>query len=276
MKLKKGYLNDYSMNLRKAKNTIELLSGQWMIPNPDIFIGIIEKLWISYESAIKSNTQNFEFSFIEGENKIRLNHLFFLDLQEKDKIRQEKLKDRIVGIFLVVNEIEKRFEVKFNKSILKKLLLFARENKDFSLQFGLEYDIRVKPRVKIYFSINAKDFPLRHFCRLVNFDFETLDSVFLTSKFDTVAVDFFPDETFSLKLYPLISPNDGLLMRFSDKNGIISKKVWRRFQGGLDVENFRKINFPIIPVFLQKYIIKNKMKIFYFCTENNKKSFYFR
>lgn len=276
MRLKKEYLNKKFMNFIKAKNTIEILSRQWKISNSVAFVKIIEGLWIPRELIAKNISQDFEFSFIEGENKIRLNHLLFLDMREVDGTGKEKMEDRINRISLVAEEIEKRFNVKFDKSIFKKILLFAKKNKKFPLQFGLEYDLELKPKMKIYLSVNAKNFPLKTFCHLIKFNSKIINDIFLGNKFDTVAIDFLPNGTSLLKLYPLVSENSGLTVRFYDGKKIISKKIWHRIPGGLGMEDFKKSKFLSTPIFLEKYIIKNKIKIAYLCNEKNKKSFYFR
>ncbi len=272
MRLKKEYLNDSLMKLKKAKKTIDLLSRQWKIENQNFVSWVIEGLWLDGIT----DKQDFEFSFIENENKIRLNHIFFLSSKRENRQGNKVFEERMKKFSLVVDRFEKRFSIKYNKTIFEKAVSFARSNRNFPLQIGLEYDIKMKPRIKIYFSINAKRFPLKEFCQLFDFNIEANDNILLKKEFDTIAVDFLPDENISFKLYPLISNDSGLLIRFSQQGGVLSKKIWHRFPNGVSMQSFRKSNFLSVPIFLQRYITLNKMKIYYLGVENSKRSFYFR
>ncbi len=262
------------MDLKKAKKTIDVISEKWKIDQVDFFKEVLDKLWV--EEKKNDSVQEFEFSLVEKKEKIRWNHLYFLstDVSNIEKARQRE--KRRTTIQATVKMIERRLATIYNGKILEKVLLFFEENEKFPLQFGLEYGDDKKPKIKIYLSINGEKFPLRKFCEAVGTDPENIAEIYGQEKLDTVAVDFLPAGKFSLKLYPLISKNFGTLVRISEKETVVSKKIWRRFPKGILLEKTKNSNFSFIPIFLRDYIISSKIRVHYLCLEGQTRSLYFR
>jgi hypothetical protein len=251
------------MNLKKAKHVVELLSLKWGIPDSVFLLELLTVLWISGDSL-----QEFEFSFIEGEERIRFNHLYLQDYNEEDNFFAERMKK----ISLAMKMISQENKVKVEEVILLKLLFFAGRNRLFPLQFGLACDVTGKIKIKLYLGINGKDFPLDLFMDTLGFKVENNREV----KLDAIALDFAPNEEAALKLYPLSTRDNGTLLRFTKEGKIFSRKVWCRISKGIEMEKFMKKKFIAVPTFLEKEITENKMKVSYLCVENGKKSFYFR
>ncbi len=251
------------MNLKKAKYLIALLSVKWGIPGSDFLMDLLTGLWMSGDGR-----QEFEFSFIEGEERIRFNHLYLQEYNEENNFFAERIKK----ISLAMKMISQENKVKVEKDILSKLLFFVGRNRCFPLQFGLACDVTGNIKIKLYLGINGKDFPLDLFLDTLGFKLENNREV----KLDAIALDFVPNGEAALKLYPLSMKDNGTLLRFTKEGKIVSRKAWCRIPGGIEMEKFMRKKFIAVPIFLEKDIIKNKMKVSYLCTENGKKSFYFR
>ncbi len=267
----------------QAKQFINVLTKEWGIRNKKFLLELIDFLDGSVNK--KTNFSNeFEFSLIEGEPKIRLLHLDFwqpdLPIQTIKKI----LKKREAIIISIFQQLSQKFDSCYNLSLLQLFFQFNKKTGFWPIQFGLEYQIKSQPKIKVYLSIDERTLSFfsyknyfKNFCQYFNLNYKVLAKIFCNKKnvkFDSIAIDFLPDKTYFFKFYPFHKKNQGYLYRALPSSKIDSKKKWKRFPEGITAEkiiNELKINKQI-----KKIIIKNKFKIHYFCLENKRKSLYFR
>ena len=263
------------MTVDQAKKIISLLAREWRIRKKNFLLEIIDFLDKNINKKI-SFYNGFEFSLIEEEPKIRLLHLDFwqpnLSIQDIKKI----IKKRETVIASIFQQLNRKFNSAYNLLLLKSFYRFNQKNGLWPIQFGLEYQNKTKPKIKIYLSVNGGRFSLRNFCKNFNLDYKILDRKFKNKKFDTIAIDFLPNKDYGFKFYPLTAQNKGLLYRTSKESKISSVKNWARFPDGLIVDDKKVVNFIKLPTYLYNLIKDNNFKIHYFCQENDKKSIYFR
>jgi len=263
------------MTDREAKNVINLLCQEWKIKKKDFFFEIINYLDKNIDKKI-SFSNEFEFSLIEGDSKIRLLHLnFWQPILSFEKIKRiiKKREETITSIF---RKLSLAFNCQYNLPLLISFLKFNRVAGFWPIQFGLEYQKKSQPKIKVYLSINKDKFSLKKFCNDFNLNYKILIKEFKDRKFDTIAIDFLSDGEYGFKFYPLTGINNGLLYRVSKNSEFFSVKMWQRFPQGLTVKDIENSNFIILPLFIKNIIAKNKFKIFYLSEENNKRGIYFR
>lgn len=264
------------MNENQAKNIFETITGK-SNKRKELF-GIVGNNLITEDKNRYIFSSEFEISFIEKEHKARLLHLYFwqpgLVKNEIEKI----IKKREKNIKTIFQNISQSFKCQYDNILLNNFFQFNRKNTFYPIQFGLEYQEKSKPKLKVYLSVNAERFPLEKFCGIFNLDYSILEleKKFKNKKFDTVALDFLPDGDYGFKFYPFTGLNKGKLYRVDKNTKITSIKNWLRFPDGLFVNNKKVVNFIKLPTYLYKIIKNNNFKIHYLCEENNKKSIYFR
>ena len=263
------------MNNTQTKRFITLLAKKWEIKNKKFLLETVDFLDKNINKKI-SFYNGFEFSLIEEEPKIRLLHLDFwqpnLSIQDIKKI----IKKRETVIASIFQQLNRKFNSAYNLSLLQSFFRFNEKTGLWLIQFGLEYQNKKKPKIKVYLGINKDKFPLKNFCREFCLDYKLLKQRLKNKKFDTVAVDFLPNSDYDFKFYPLTAQNKGLLYRTSKESKISSVKNWARFPDGLIVDDKKVVNFIKLPTYLYNLIKDNNFKIHYFCQENDKKSIYFR
>ena len=263
------------MTVDQAKKIISLLAREWRIRKKNFLLEIIDFLDKNINKKI-SFYNGFEFSLIEEEPKIRLLHLDFwqpnLSIQDIKKI----IKKRETVIASIFQQLNRKFNSAYNLSLLQSFFRFNEKTGLWPIQFGLEYQNKKKPKIKVYLGINKDKFPLKNFCREFCLDYKLLKQRLKNKKFDTVAVDFLPNSDYDFKFYPLITQNKGLLYRANKASKIVSVKTWLRFLDGLSGNDEQVHKFIKLPAWFYRILRENNFKIHYFCKENDKKSIYFR
>lgn len=264
------------MNGLQAEKVICAIEKKLKDRNKQIFTNIANFLDKSKDEKLTFSSE-FEFSFIKN-NKfaLRLLHLYFWQPGLTAKKIKELIRKREKGIKAIFQKINRKFNCQYDNNFAQKLFLFNRRTGFWPIQFGLEYQKKSKPRLKVYLSINREEFPLKSFCDSFKLEYKILKEEFKNRKFDTMAIDFLPDGDFGFKFYPIIALNKGKLYRVDKNTSIISIKNWTRFPSGLSVDDKKVINFIELPTYLYKIIKDNNFKIHYFCEENGKKGVYFR
>jgi len=263
------------MTVDQAKKIISLLAREWRIRKKNFLLEIIDFLDKNVDKKT-SFSNEFEFSLIENESQIRLLHLNFWPLNLPIQIVKKILKKRKTVIISIFQQLNRKFNSAYNLSLLQSFFRFNEKTGLWPIQFGLEYQNKTKPKIKIYLSVNGGRFSLRNFCKNFNLDYKILDRKFKNKKFDTIAIDFLPNKDYGFKFYPLTAQNKGLLYRTSKESKISSVKNWARFPDGLIIDDKKVVNFIKLPTYLYNLIKDNNFKIHYFCQENDKKSIYFR
>jgi hypothetical protein len=220
-------------------------------------------------------SREFEISFLENSPKLRLLHLEFWQPDKSAERKKEILKLREDNILEIVQMIEKNFDCNYDLKSMEELFGFNRKESSWPIQFGIEFAAGLKPKIKIYLSINGAKFSLKKFCE----EFNLKNSLWLKLKkykFDTVAMDFSEKRKVAFKFYPFTGKTEGLLLRIGKQSEIISQKVWLRLPGGINMHKMKQLNFMDISRELEDFIVENKLKIRYLCYEADKKSLYFR
>jgi hypothetical protein len=263
------------MNNIQAKKIVTLLAQKWKIKNKKFFFELVEFLDKNVNKKY-SFYNGFEFSWIEKEPKIRLLHLDFWKTNLSRSSIEKILKKRTKSIVSIFNKFTKQFNCSYKLSLLKKFLKFNKAINRWPVQFGFEYQKKMKPKLKVYLSVNGDRFPMRTFCNEFNLNYKLLNRKFNDKKFDAIAIDFLPNNDYCFKFYPIKNKNEGFLFRITKNSETISVKKWKRFPEGLSIKDKRVINFIKLPKFLYKIIKKNNLKVHYLCEENGKRSIYFR
>ncbi len=263
------------MTAKEAKNIINILSMQWKIKDKNFLLEIIKYLDKKVNKTF-SFYHDFEFSLVENEPRIRLLHLDFWQPNLSPKIVEKIIRERERVIVFVVEKISQKFKCSYNLSLLQSFFQFNKKTGPWPIQFGLEYQKKSQPKIKVYLSINKDKFPLKNFCREFYLKYKLLEKRFKNKKFDTVAVDLLPNGDYDFKFYPLIAQNKGLLYRVNKISKIVSIKTWLRFLDGLSANDEQIHKFIKLPAWFYKILKKNNFKIHYFCEENGEKSIYFR
>lgn len=264
----------------QAKKIINTLSKEWRVKKAKTLLEIVNFLDDNIDRKL-SFFNGFEFSFIEGENNIRLLHLNFWKPELLKKESEKILKKREKNIKKIFRQLIKVFNCKYNLNILKSFFEFNQQNGFWPIQFGLEYQKKIQPKIKVYLSLEERspkikrEFSLKKFCQQFNLDYKFLSKLFANKKLETVAIDFLANKGFQFKFYPILKENQGLLYRVNQDSKILSRKTWNRFPNGLTLNEVEK-NFMKLPSLISKIIIENNLKIHYLCQENEKKSIYFR
>lgn len=267
------------MNNIRAKKFINLLSRIWKIKEVKFLLEIVDFLDKNTDKKL-SFYSDFEFSLIEDEPKVRLLHLNFWQLNLSSKVIKKIIEKREKAILFFFRKISQKFKCSYNSSLPSAFFQYNRENGLWPIQFGLEYQNNSLPIIKIYLSVEErypkrkKEFSLKKFSDFFNLNFQNLNKIFKNKKFDTIAFDFLPNNRYFLKFYPYSQENQGYLYRILLSSKIHSIKSWQRFPAGLLFEEISEKFF--LPLFLRKFIKKNKVKIHYLCQEKNKQSIYFR
>lgn len=264
------------MNKIRAKKIIFELIKEWRLGKTRPLLGMVD--FLDKETNKKLSFSNdFEFSFIENETQIRLLHLNFWQQNLPIPIIKKIIKKRETVIVSIFTQLSQKFNCFYNLSLLQSFFQFNKETGFWPIQFGLEYNGKSKPKIKIYLSINDDDFHLKKFCDKFKLNYKILKKEFRNKKFDTAAIDFLlSNGDYGFKFYPIIALNKGKLYRVDKNTNIISIKNWTRFPDGLLVNDKIVSNFIKLPAFLYEIIKKNNFRIHYLCEENNKKSIYFR
>jgi hypothetical protein len=267
------------MKNEEAKKIIHLLCQKWKIGGQEFLFEIVDFLDKKVNKKI-SFSNEFEFSLIEGEPKIRLLHLNFWQPDLSIPTIKKILKKKEAIITFIFQKISQKFKSSYNFFILKSLFQFNQKNGLWPIQFGLECQKNFQPKLKIYLSLierKKERFSLKKFCEHFQLKYQILRKKIKGRKFDTTAIDFLPQNRVFLKIYPFREKNKGVkgvLWRVSSSSQIGSKKVWQRFPEGVNIEKFSdKIK---IDSFIKKFIKENNFKVHYFCLEKNKPSIYFR
>ncbi len=264
------------MDKEKTIALIEILSQKWKIKNKKFFFEIINFLDKNVNKKF-SFFNGFEFSFIENQPKVRLLHLDFWYPTLSLSIFKKIIEKREKTIILLFKKFSQKFHCFYSLELLKKFFQFNREEKNFPIQFGFEWNKKSQPRLKVYLSINGINFSLKKFCHEFQLNkLQTQKNFLKNKKFDTIALDFFPHGGYCFKFYPLLTKSKGLLLRINKDSKIISIKKWKRFPKGLEIEDSKVRNFIKLPKYLFTIIKKLDFKVHYLCEENSKKSIYFR
>ena len=263
------------MTVDQAKKIISLLAREWRIRKKNFLLEIIDFLDKNVDKKT-SFSNEFEFSLIENESQIRLLHLNFWPLNLPIQIVKKILKKRKTVIISIFQQLNRKFNSAYNLSLLQSFFRFNEKTGLWLIQFGLEYQNKKKPKIKVYLGINKDKFPLKKFCREFCLDYKLLKQRLKNKKFDTVAVDFLPNSDYDFKFYPLITQNKGLLYRANKASKIVSVKTWLRFLDGLSGNDEQVHKFIKLPAWFYRILRENNFKIHYFCKENDKKSIYFR
>lgn len=263
------------MTANQTKKIINLLGKKWLINKKKFLLEIVDFLGNNINKKL-SFSKEFELSLIESKSGVRLLHLDFWQPDLAIPIIKKIIKKRETVIVSIFNQLSQKFNCFYNLSLLQSFFQFNKETGFWLIQFGLEYNGKSKPKIKIYLSINGDDFHLKKFCDNFKLNYKILKKEFRNKKFDTMAIDFLSDGDFGFKFYPIIALNKGKLYRVDKNTNIISIKNWTRFLNGLSVDDKKVVNFIKLPTYLYKIIKENNFKIHYFCEENNKKSIYFR
>ena len=263
------------MNNIQTKRFITFLAKKWEIKNKKFLLEIVDFLDKNIDKKT-SFSNEFELSLIENEPKIRLLHLFFWRPNLSIQIIKKILKKREAAIISVFNQFNWQFNCSYNLSLFQIFFQFNKKAGLWPIQFGFECQKNLKPKLKVYLSVNGSNFSWEEFCDKFKLNRGILSKKFKNKKFDTVAIDFSLDKNYCFKFYPLIAINRGLLYRVDKNSKIISIKKWRRFPDGLTVDDKRISNFIKLPPNLYKIIENNDFKTHYLCEENGKKSIYFR
>lgn len=259
------------MTDKQAKSLIKAINKA----RGGVFLKVVDVLYKLHPNRFFPFNE-FEFSFVAGNDFLRFLHLLFWKPSLTGREIRKFLKKRGGNIKKVFSILGKKFNCRYNLNLYESLLKFNRESNLWPMQFGLEYDRKEGPKVKIYLSINGKSFSLEKFCITFKLNYKKIKKVFYNKKFDAIAVDFLPNGKYFFKFYPLSGKNKGLLFRMDKNSKIFSVKTWQRFPGGLSVKNKKKFQFMKLPDFIFKFIKDNNLKIHYLCEENGKKSIYFR
>jgi hypothetical protein len=267
------------MDIVQAKQIINILSNEWKIKNKSFLLKIVD--FLDKNNYRKSSFFNkFEFSLVEKEPKIRLLHLWFwqpdLPIQSIKRI----IGKRELSITSILKQLSREFKCSYNLSLLRSFFQFNKKTGLWPIQFGLEYQKKSLPKIKVYLSVGEKypkreeEFSCENFFDYFNLNFRNLNNLFKNKKFDAIAIDLLPTNRFLFKLYPCIRKNYGYLYRILPSSVVKSVKTWHRFPQGLLFEETS--NFFSFPLPLKKFIEENGLKIHYLCNEEDRKSIYFR
>jgi hypothetical protein len=266
------------MTTHQAEKFIDFLCQKWGIKDKDFLMETVKYLNQAINKKY-SFSDYFEFSLIEGEPKIRLLHLDFCQSNLPIGIIKKNLKKRETAIVFIFRKLNQKFNCHYNLSLLQSFFQFNQESGLWPIQFGLEYQKNSQPKIKVYLSLEEKyskrkeRFSLSKFCQKFNLDDRVLSKRLKNRRFDTVAIDFLPAKGYCFKFYPFFR-NKGFLYRVRPFSEIDSQKKWQRFPQGIVAEKIidkLKMNTQI-----KKTIKENKFKIYYLCSEDRKKSIYFR
>lgn len=263
------------MNSKQAKKLITIASQEWNFKKKNVFLKVIDLLDESVKQEAAAANE-FEFSLIENERKLRLLHLNFWKPNLTPLMIEIILKKRRLFLSFILKYLKYKFNASYNLSLFRLLDEFNQKNGCFPIQFGLEYSKDFLPKVKIYLSSNSLVFNLKKFCFFFNLDHKILTREFKHRYFDAIGIDLLPDGDFYFKFYPLRHPHGGSLYRFDRKSKKLSVKTWERFPQKLTLQKFEKLNFMKLPLFLKNIFREDNLIVSYLCIENDKKSFYFR
>jgi len=263
------------MNKIQTKKIIFKLAKEWRLKKVRPFLAMVDFLDKGTNKKL-SFSNEFEFSVVEAERNIRSLHLNFWQSNLSVKKVQEIIVKREGAIISILKLLNRQLRCEFSLPLAKKIFRFNRQSGCWPIQFGLEYSGKSKPKIKIYLSINGDYFHLKKFCDKFELNYEILNKKFKNKKFDTIAIDFSPDNDYCFKFYPLVAINKGLLCRVDKESRVTSVKIWLRFPIGLFIDDERINKFIRLPAPIHKIIKDNNFKIHYLCEENGKKSVYFR
>jgi hypothetical protein len=225
----------------------------------------------------ESLIREVELSFVEKCSNIRILHLDFPRVDSGSEKMDKFLVRREKAIKKLFHAVEKKFYGRYDPVFLKKIFKFNRCSGRWPLQVGLAQEKKgLAPVLKVYLSVNGGRFPLSDFAELFKLNHAKLNKFFHKKKFDTVAVDFFPDKSVGFKFYPLKKMNCGYLCRIDRRSEISSMKNWRRFSPSILFSDLPLREQLIIPENIRKLLLKSKILVRYSCSENRKKSIYVR
>lgn len=215
----------------------------------------------------------FEFSLAEKKSSIRILHLEFYQAGLKYGEIHNLLKAREDKIFYLFDVFSNRLSFHYDKKVCLKFFDLNRKNNGWPVQVGVEFDGEIKG--KIYLSVNNDQFPMEKFCSAFNLNYEKISRSLGNKNLDAVGIDLFADGKYNVKIYPSENSGQGWLWRLSEQSGIVSRKKWTRFSGGL-ILNKNILDLIDLPEAVKNAIIKYRLKISYFCSEKGIKSIYVR
>lgn len=263
------------MTAFQAKQLVNILGRKLKAKEKRILFNAIGLMDKNIDRKL-SPVNEFEFSVIANEPKIRFVHLSFWQKGLDSAKLAIVLSKRQEIIKYLARWLGLKFKCIYDFSFCEDFLKFNEENGCWPVQVALEHFPGAKPKIKVYLGINAQEFPLQKFCKHFGLDYRELKGVVGRRRLDTVGLDLLPDGKEIIKFYPLTAPNKGFLYRVNGGLGVSSIKIWLKFPRGLSINDAEKSGFKILPAPIRNFIKKNNLKIRYLCEERGKKSVFFR